>query len=106
MIAVIETGGKQYKVKEQDTLRIEKIQGEKGEQVTFQNVLLISDEQGKDIKLGTPFVVGAKVDGIIVQTARSKKIDVIKFKSKVRYRRKIGHRQYFTEVRIQKIHAA
>lgn len=103
MIAIIQTGGKQYTVKENDTLRIEKIQGEKGKHVTFENVLLVSDEEGQTPNIGTPLVSGAKVEGEIVKTAKSKKIDVIKFKSKVRYRRKFGHRQYFTEVRITKI---
>lgn len=99
-IAVIKTGGKQYKVKSKDKIKIERIKGDIGDKVDFNDVLLVADEDGKDVKIGKPIVDGAKVEGIILRQARAKKITVIKYKAKVRYRRKLGHKQHFTEVEI------
>lgn len=99
-IAVIKTGGKQYKVKSKDKIKIERIKGDIGDKVDFNDVLLVADEYGKDVKIGKPIVDGAKVEGIILRQARAKKITVIKYKAKVRYRRKLGHKQHFTEVEI------
>ncbi|MBW6440453.1 50S ribosomal protein L21 [Patescibacteria group bacterium] len=103
MIAVIKTGGKQYKVSPKDKLKIEKIEGEEGAKVVFDQVLLISDDSGHEISIGAPIVEGSKVEGVILKQARSKKIDVIKHKAKKRYNRRAGHRQYFTEVEIGNI---
>lgn len=99
-IAIIKTGGKQYKVKEGDTLKIEKIEGEQGDKINFDDVLLTGGGKGEDVKIGTPNVSGAKVTAEIIRQARAKKITVIKYKAKTRYRRKLGHRQHFTEVKI------
>jgi len=102
-IAVIKTGGKQYKVEEGKQFKIEKIKGEKGEKVSFDKVLLISDEKGTKLQVGQPFLEGKAVEAEILEQARDKKINVIKFKRKTRYRRKLGHRQHHTKVKITKI---
>lgn len=101
--AVIQTGGKQYKVAKGDIVKIEKLSGEhkEGDKVTFDEVLLV--DTGKDTTLGTPHVKGAKVEAKIVELGRDPKISVIHFKSKSRYHKKIGHRQPFTKVEITKV---
>ncbi len=103
MIAVIKTGGKQYKIKEGDLVKIEKIDGDENAQVTFGHVLLLSNEDGSALTLGMPDIAGKEVVGTIIEQGRGKKITVIKYKRKVRYRRKKGHRQAFTKVKIEKI---
>lgn len=104
MIAVIKTGGKQYKVKENDVLRVEKLEVEAGKPVVFDEVLLVASEDGATVNVGTPFVTGAKVTAeVLVEAGKAEKIRVIKFKNKIRYKRVRGHRQLFTEVRITKI---
>ncbi len=100
MYAVIKTGGKQYKVEEGDIVRVEKIEAEKGDAVTFDNVLLIG---GDEYAIGTPTVKGASVSASVVRQFRDKKIVVFKMKRRKRYRRTQGHRQYLTEIRITKI---
>lgn len=102
-LAVIKTGGKQYLVRECDTLKIEKIDGKVGGKVKFDQVLLLTDEGGKEVKIGKPLVSGAKVEGKILEQGRDKKLLVIKYKRKVRYQKKQGHRQLFTKVKIEKI---
>lgn len=102
-IAIIKTGGKQYKVKEKDVIKIEKVDVEEGKVVNFKDVLLVADEKGKDVAIGNPTVPKAKVTGKVVEQGRTKKLTVIKYKAKVRYRRKKGHRQHFTKVQIDKI---
>ena len=103
MHAIIETGGKQYKVAEGDTLFIEKLPVEAGDNVTFDKVLAILD--GDKATFGTPVVEGAKVDASVVKNGKGKKIIVFKYKPKKNYRRKQGHRQPYTKVTIGKIHA-
>ncbi len=103
MIAVIKTGGKQYKVSEGKEIKVEKLESEVGKPISFDEVLLVSDEDGKSVKIGTPTIANAKVSAIVLEQGRAKKIDVIKYKRKIRYRRKIGHRQSFTKVKIEKI---
>jgi large subunit ribosomal protein L21 len=100
MYAVIKTGGKQYKVEEGDILRVEKIEAEKGDKVTFDDVLLIG---GDDYAIGSPTVKGAQVSASVVRQFRDKKIIVFKMKRRKRYRKTQGHRQYLTEVRITQI---
>ena len=100
MLAVIETGGKQYVVKTGDLLRIEKVPGEAGETITFDKVLLTANDEGEDVKVGTPYVSGATVKATVEMQGRAKKIRVVKFKRKVRYARAAGHRQDFTKIRI------
>ena len=101
MYAVIETGGKQYKVSEGDTIFVEKLGVNEGEAVTFDKVLVVAD--GEDVKVGAPLVEGAKVEAKVVKNGKAKKIYVFKMKRKKNYRRKKGHRQPFTKVEISKI---
>ncbi len=98
--AVIETGGKQYKIEPEKTLKIEKLPGEykKGESVGFDKVLLLSDD--KEVVIGTPYIDGAKIEAVFEEEGRNKKISVIRFKSKSRYFKKKGHRQPYTKVKI------
>ncbi len=103
MYAVVATGGKQYKVKEGDVLKIEKIAGDIGAQVDFDQVLMYAD--GDQVKLGQPTVEGAVVRGHIVDQGKDRKIIVFKYKRRKRYRRKNGHRQAYTAVRIDTIEA-
>ena len=101
MHAIIETGGKQYKVAEGDTLFIEKLPNEAGDTVTFDKVLAVID--GDKITVGTPVVEGAKVDASVVKNGKGKKILVFKYKPKKGYRQRQGHRQPYTKVTIGKI---
>ena len=101
MYAVVATGGKQYKIKEGDTLRIEKIDGNVGDAVAFDKVLLVAE--GESLTVGDPILGNASVNAHIVEQGKSKKILVFKYKRRKRYRRKQGHRQAFTAVKIDKI---
>lgn len=101
MLAVIKTGGKQYKVKVGDKIKVEKLEGEEGNVITFPEVLLVGDEN--NLKTGAPLVSGSIVEGRIVKTFKSKKVTGIKHKPKKRYKVKFGHRQILTEVEITKI---
>lgn len=103
MYAVVNTGGKQYRVEKGETLRIEKIPGEVGSQVTFDKVLMVAD--GENVRLGQPLLEKAAVQASIVQQDKAKKIIVFKYKRRKRYRRKQGHRQPFTAIRIDGIEA-
>jgi len=103
MYAVIKTGGKQYKVSEGETLKIEKLAAEVGGTVAFDDVLLVAD--GDDIKVGTPLVEGGKVNATVVSHGRGKKVMIIKFKRRKHYRKQAGHRQAYTEVQITGISA-
>jgi large subunit ribosomal protein L21 len=101
MLAIIKTGGKQYKVAVGDKIKIEKLEGEAGAVLKFAEVLFIGDE--KDAKIGTPFIEGAVVEGTLVEQGRHKKVWGIKHKPKKRYKVKFGHKQLYTEVEITKI---
>ncbi|MCD6272891.1 MAG: 50S ribosomal protein L21 [Deltaproteobacteria bacterium] len=101
MYAIINSGGKQYKVAEGEILRVEKIDGEVGGQVIFNNVLLFSD--GENHQLGKPALDNVEVDGHIVEQGKDKKIIVFKYKKRKRYRRTQGHRQEYTAVKIDSI---
>ena len=101
MYAVIETGGKQYKVSEGDVIYIEKLDVEAGADVTFDKVLLVGE--GKDVKVGVPTVDGAVVSGKVIKNDKSKKIVVYKYKPKKGYHKKQGHRQPYTKIEISKI---
>ena len=102
MYAVIETGGKQYKVSEGDVIKVEKLAGEPGEQIVIDRVLLVNDEAGS-LKIGAPCLENAQVVGKILVQDRDKKILVYKFKKRKNYRRKQGHRQAFTRIQIETI---
>lgn len=101
-IAVIKTGGKQYLVKEGDKLRVEKMDQAEGATLKFEP-LLVADESGKDVKVGTPNVSGSTVSATVLGEGRAKKVTIIKFKNKIRYKRKAGHRQPFTEIVIDSV---
>ncbi len=103
MYAVIATGGKQYRVSEGDVIFVEKLAGEVDDALVFTDVLTVV--QDGDVKVGAPFLEGAKVTGKVVKQGKDKKILVYKYKSKANYRRKQGHRQPYTKVSIEKIEA-
>ncbi len=104
MYAVIQTGGKQYKVEPGDTVNIETINGSDGDSVEFDEVLLI--ENDGDVNVGTPLIPGAKVKGTILGHDRGKKLIVFKLKRRKDYRRKNGHRQNYTAVKIDSVLSA
>ena len=104
MYAIIESCGKQYKVAEGDVVFFEKLDAEEGKKVTFDNVILVSNE-GK-VQIGNPYVKGVKVDGKVISHGKGKKIIVFKMKPKKNYRRKQGHRQPYTKVEITSIKTA
>jgi len=103
MLAVIKTGGKQYKVSEGDKIKIEKLENKEGENIVFSEVLLL--ENGKEILIGTPFLKDAKVKAKVLQQGKNEKVIIFKYKPKKRYKVKKGHRQPFTEVEITEIKA-
>lgn len=103
MYAIMETGGKQYKVHEGDVLFIERLNVEEGAEVTFDKILAVAD--GDSVNFGTPLVSGASVTAKVLSHGKDKKIIVFKYKPKKGYRRKQGHRQPHTKVRIEKINA-
>ena len=103
MYAIIESCGRQYKVTEGDVVFFEKLDAEEGKKITFDNVILVSEE-GK-IQVGTPYVKGVKVEGKVISHGKAKKIIVFKMKPKKGYRRKYGHRQPYTKVEITNIQA-
>jgi large subunit ribosomal protein L21 len=100
--AVIETGGKQYRVQPGQVLLVEKLAGEPGEELSFDNLLMVVKDEG-EAQIGTPYVSGAKAVGTVVAQERGKKILVFKYKPKSNYRRRQGHRQWLTRVRIDRI---
>lgn len=99
MIAVIETGGKQYLVKEGDVLKVEKLEKKPGEAVEFEALL---KAEGDKVEVGTPKLV-AKVTAEVIESGKGKKVEVVKYKSKSRYLKRYGHRQPFTAIKITKI---
>ena len=101
MYAVIETGGKQYKVSEGDVIYIEKLDVEAGADVAFDKVLLIGE--GSDVKVGAPAVDGVSVTGKVIKNDKAKKVVVYKYKPKKGYHKKQGHRQPYTKLEIKKI---
>lgn len=103
MYAIIETGGKQYKVQAGDVIFIEKLQAGAGDSVTFDRVLAVSSEGG--LKTGAPTIAGATVTGKVEQQVKGRKIIVFKYKAKKNYKRKQGHRQPYTKVTIESIQA-
>jgi large subunit ribosomal protein L21 len=101
MYAVVKSGGKQYKVQEGETLRVEKLPGEVGAEITFDDVLLFSD--GENVQVGTPRLDNVTVKGTVVEQGQARKIIVFKYKRRKRYRRKQGHRQQYTAVKVESI---
>ena len=101
MYAVVKSGGKQYKVQEGDVCRVEKLSGDIGAEITFEDVLLFSD--GENVQVGTPRLDNVTVKGTVVEQGQARKIIVFKYKRRKRYRRKQGHRQQYTAVKVDSI---
>ncbi|MAG44687.1 50S ribosomal protein L21 [bacterium] len=99
--AIIKTGGKQYKVAQGDVIKIEKLEGKAGDKIEFNKILLL--KKNKITKIGQPFIKNTKVSAEIIEQARDKKVIVFKYKAKKRYKKKKGHRQPFTKIKILKI---
>jgi len=98
MYAVIQTGGKQYRVAQGDTLRVEKLAADEGATVELDKVLMVAN--GEDIKIGAPYVAGGKVTAKVKSHGRGDKVMIIKFRRRKHYMRRQGHRQWFTELEI------
>ena len=103
MYAVIKTGGKQYRVSEGDTLKIETLNNEGGDSVVFDQVLMVAD--GGDIKIGKPFVDGSSVTAEVIGAGRAKKVNILKFRRRKHHMKRMGHRQNYTEIKIVGINA-
>ena len=103
MYAIMETGGKQYRVQEGDVVFIEKIEGEADSKVAFDKIVLVADDNGA--KVGAPYVDGATVEATLLKNGKGKKITVLTYKPKKSEKRKMGHRQPYTQVRIESIKA-
>jgi large subunit ribosomal protein L21 len=103
MYAIIKTGGKQYRVEEGQIIKIEKLSAEEGDNVEFDQVLALSNDDG--FQAGSPMIEGASVKGKVIDQGKNKKIVVFKYKPKIRYRKKTGHRQPYTRVLIEDINA-
>ncbi len=101
MYAIIATGGKQYRVQQGDRIKVEKLAGNPGDKIEFDQVLLLAD--GEDVAIGTPYIDGGKVTGEVQEQARAKKIDIIKFKRRKHHMKHMGHRQHYTQVKITDI---
>ncbi len=101
MYAIIATGGKQYRVQQGDHIKIEKLAGDPGDKIEFDQVLLLAD--GEEVTIGTPYVEGSKVTAEVEEQARGKKIEIIKFKRRKHHMKRLGHRQYYTQVKITDI---
>jgi large subunit ribosomal protein L21 len=98
MYAVIATGGKQYRVREGGVLRVEKLDVAEGASVEFDQVLLVGD--GEKVSIGKPFVEGGKVQAVVMEQGKARKVEIVKFRRRQNYRRTKGHRQHFTQVKI------
>ncbi len=103
MYAVFQSGGKQHRVAEGQTLRLEKLDVETGATVEFDKVLMVAN--GEEIKVGTPYVEGGKITAEVVDHGRDKKVKIVKFRRRKHSRKQMGHRQWFTEVKITGINA-
>ena len=103
MYAVIQTGGKQHRVSEGDTLKVEKLAADEGAAVELDKVLLVAD--GDDIKVGAPYVEGGKVTATVKSHGRGKKVNIVKFKRRKQHLKRQGHRQWYTELQITGISA-
>lgn len=101
MFAIIQTGGKQYRVSPGDVLRVERLSGERGEEVVLDQVLLVAD--GPDLHIGRPLVAGARINTTILRQGKGKKIIIFKKKRRKNYRRKQGHRQLYTTLQVKEI---
>lgn len=103
MYAVIVTGGKQYRVAEGDSLKVEKLAADEGASVEFDKVLMVVD--GDNIKVGAPYVDGGKVSATVERHGRGDKVKIVKFRRRKHYRKQLGHRQHYTQLKITGISA-
>ena len=103
MYAIVVTGGKQYRVKEGEKLRVEKLSAEAGETVELEKVLMVGE--GDDVKIGAPYLEGVKVTATVAANGRGDKVKIVKFNRRKHYRKQMGHRQSFTEIEITGISA-
>ncbi len=103
MYAIVATGGKQYRVKEGEKLRVEKLSAEAGDTVELDKVLMVGE--GDDVKIGAPYLEGAKVTATVAANGRGDKVKIVKFRRRKHYRREMGHRQSYTEIEITGISA-
>ncbi|MFW5450563.1 MAG: 50S ribosomal protein L21 [Methylophagaceae bacterium] len=103
MYAIIATGGKQYRVKEGEKLRVEKLSAEAGDKIELDKVLLVGE--GEDVKIGAPYLKGAKVTATVAANGRGDKVKIVKFRRRKHYRKQMGHRQSYTEIEITSIKA-
>ena len=103
MYAVIKTGGKQYRVAQDDVLTVERLAGDAEQTIEFSDVLMVGE--GEDVKIGAPYLEGGKVTATVVDHGRHDKIKIIKFKRRKHHRKQMGHRQYFTQIEITGIDA-
>lgn len=103
MYAVFQTGGKQYRATTGDKIKVEKIEAEKGSTVELDKVLMVGE--GEDVKIGTPFLDGGKVTAVVLDHGRGDKVKIIKFKRRKHHLKRMGHRQYFTQLEITGIDA-
>lgn len=101
MYAIVEVGGFQYKVEPESVIRVPRLETKVGEEILLSNVMLLSD--GKDVKVGKPLVQGARVSGVVLSHGRGDKVIVFKYKRRKGYRKKTGHRQDYTEVKVSAI---
>ena len=101
MFAIVETGGKQYKVIPGQKLKVEKLEVATGANLTLDKVLLVAD--GEDVKVGTPYLEGVRVETKVLSQARHDKVIVFKYHSKTRYKKKKGHRQHYTELEVMSV---
>jgi len=101
MYAIVEFGGKQYRVQQGDTLKVELVHAEPGEKINLDKVLILADDQG--VKIGEPYIKGASVEASVIEHGKDEKILVFKYKSKKNYRRFRGHRQNFSAIKIESI---
>ncbi|MBL3528031.1 MAG: 50S ribosomal protein L21 [gamma proteobacterium endosymbiont of Lamellibrachia anaximandri] len=104
MYAVIQTGGKQYRVSEGDTVKVEKLDADQGASVELDKVLMVAD--GEDIKVGTPYVDGGRVTATVKSHGRGKKVKIIKFRRRKHHMKRQGHRQWYTELQVTGISAS
>ncbi len=98
MYAVVKTGGKQYRVAQGEYLKVEKLEGNEGDTIELNDVLMIAD--GDNLKIGTPMIDGGKVTATIKSHGRGKKVEIMKFRRRKHHQKKTGHRQYYTEIEI------
>ena len=103
MYAVFQTGGKQYRATTGDKIKVEKIEAEKGSTVELDKVLMVGE--GQDVKIGAPYLAGGKVTAVVVDHGRGDKVKIIKFKRRKHHLKRMGHRQYFTQLQITGINA-